>query len=110
MPIPKHRRRPEYFEATIQLRPAKHKLYEYAYAHFSNTGELIIDNDARYKRILKQSEVARTFFEAFKEKIIPFSKCSKKEEWLNSIKTKRLSFVWLAENYWQMENSAKKLG
>ena len=29
MPIPKHRRRAEYFEATIQLRPAKHRLVKY---------------------------------------------------------------------------------
>ncbi|OGT57436.1 MAG: hypothetical protein A3F43_00200 [Gammaproteobacteria bacterium RIFCSPHIGHO2_12_FULL_42_10] len=56
-------------DPTVNLTKNQHKLYEYAYAHFSNTGELIIDNDARYKRILKQSEVARTFFEAFQENI-----------------------------------------
>ena len=42
MPIPKHRRRAEYFEATIQLRPAKHKLYEYVLDAIENSKDCTI--------------------------------------------------------------------
>ena len=42
MPIPKHRRRSEYFEATIQLRPVKHKLYEYVLSEIERSKDCTI--------------------------------------------------------------------